>query len=239
MQTHPEVTFVKNIAIIPARSGSKGIPDKNIKELYGKPLIAWTIEAALKSKMYDEVMVSTDSKEYADISKKYGASVPFLRSSENSSDTSSSWDAVREVLCNYKDMGNEFDTFTLLQPTSPLRSAGDITGSFSMMKEKNARTIVSVCETQDSPYTCNTLPKSMSMSDFFIEEYKNTRRQDLPKCYKLNGAIYLSKVDDFLKDGDIYSGGCYAYIMDDKRSVDIDTELDFKIAELLIPICSL
>lgn len=225
---------MKNIAIIPARSGSKGIPDKNIKNLYGKPLIAWTIETALKSEMFDVVMVSTDSDKYADIAKVFGAEVPFLRSSANSSDTSSSWDAVREVLLRYKELGRNFDTFTLLQPTSPLRSADDIKGSFDLMKMKNARTVVSVCETEDSPYTCNILPETMSMKDFFIEEYKNTRRQDLPKCYKLNGAIYLSRVDDFLNDGDIYSVDCYAYVMDDKRSVDIDTDLDFKIAELLI-----
>ena len=225
---------MKNIAIIPARSGSKGIPDKNIKALYGKPLIAWSIEAALKSKMYDTVMVSTDSERYADIARGFGAEVPFLRSSENSSDTSSSWDAVREVIQGYKEHGHKFDTFTLLQPTSPLRNADDIKGSFAQMLDKDARTIVSLCETEDSPYTCNTLPESMSMQDFFIEEYKNTRRQDLPKCYRLNGAIYLSKVEEFLKDGDIYANDCYAYIMDGTRSVDIDTDLDFKIAQLLI-----
>lgn len=225
---------MKNIAIIPARSGSKGLPDKNIKMLSGKPLIAWSIEAAISSGVYDEVMVSTDSEKYADIARSFGAKVPFLRSAEASSDTSSSWDAVREVILKYQEFGQDFDTFTLLQPTSPLRSADDIKGSFDQMLDKNARTIVSVCETEDSPYTCNTLPESMSMQDFFIEEYKNTRRQDLPNCYRLNGAIYLSKVDDFLKDGDIYANDCYAYIMDGQRSVDIDTDLDFKIAQLLI-----
>ena len=225
---------MKNIAIIPARSGSKGLPDKNIKMLSGKPLIAWSIEAAISSGVYDEVMVSTDSEKYADIARSFGAKVPFLRSAEASSDTSSSWDAVREVILKYQELGQHFDTFTLLQPTSPLRSADDIKGSFDQMLDKNARTIVSVCETEDSPYTCNTLPESMSMQDFFIEEYKNTRRQDLLKCYRLNGAIYLSKVDDFLKDGDIYASDCYAYIMDGTRSVDIDTDLDFKIAQLLI-----
>lgn len=225
---------MKNIAIIPARSGSKGLPDKNIKMLSGKPLIAWSIEAATSSGMYDEVMVSTDSEKYADIARSFGAKVPFLRSAEASSDTSSSWDAVREVILKYQELGQNFDTFTLLQPTSPLRSADDIKGSFDQMLDKNARTIVSVCETEDSPYTCNTLPESMSMQNFFIEEYKNTRRQDLPKCYRLNGAIYLSKVDEFLKDGDIYANDCYAYIMDGQRSVDIDTDLDFKIAQLLI-----
>ncbi|SEQ15702.1 acylneuraminate cytidylyltransferase family protein [Butyrivibrio sp. TB] len=225
---------MKNIAIIPARSGSKGLPDKNIKMLSGKPLIAWSIEAAISSGVYDEVMVSTDSEKYADIARSFGAKVPFLRSAEASSDTSSSWDAVREVILKYQELGQNFDTFTLLQPTSPLRSADDIKGSFDQMLDKNARTIVSVCETEDSPYTCNTLPESMSMQDFFIEEYKNTRRQDLPKCYRLNGAIYLSKVDEFLKDGDIYASDCYAYIMDGTRSVDIDTDFDFKIAQLLI-----
>ena len=114
---------MKNIAIIPARSGSKGIPDKNIKDINGKPLIAWTIEAAIKSNMFNCVMVSTDSDKYADIARNYGAEVPFLRSSENSSDTSSSWDVVREVLLKYEEMGFLFDTFTLLQPTSPLNSS--------------------------------------------------------------------------------------------------------------------
>lgn len=225
---------MKNIAIIPARSGSKGIKDKNIKMLCNKPLIAWTIEAALQSEMFDTVMVSTDSEQYAEVAKQFGAKVPFLRSKVNSSDTSSSWDAVKEVILKYHELGDDFDTFTLLQPTSPLRSARDITESFGLMKIKNARSIVSVCETEDSPYTCNTLPRSLSMDDFFVEEFKNTRRQDLPKCYKLNGAIYLSKTCDFLKDGDIYSNDCYAYIMDEKNSIDIDTELDFRIAEILL-----
>ena len=225
---------MKNIAIIPARSGSKGLPDKNIKMLSGRPLIAWSIEAAISSGVYDEVMVSTDSEKYADIARSFGAKVPFLRSAEASSDTSSSWDAVREVILKYQELGQNFDTFTLLQPTSPLRSVDDIKGSFAQMMNKNCRTIVSVCETEDSPYTCNILPESMSMQDFFIEEYKNTRRQDLPKYYRLNGAIYLSKVVEFLKDGDIYANDCYAYIMDGQRSVDIDTDLDFKIAQLLI-----
>lgn len=225
---------MKNIAIIPARSGSKGIPDKNIKELGNKPLIAWTIEAAISSKMFDEVMVSTDSEKYANIASSFGAHIPFLRSSENSSDVASSWDTVREVLLKYQKLARYFDTFTLLQPTSPMRNAEDIIGSFELMKKKDARTIVSVCETQDSPYLCNTLPESMSMANFFIDKYKNKRRQDLPKCYKLNGAIYLSKVKDFLDDGDVYKNDCYAYIMDGLKSVDIDTMLDFKMAELIV-----
>ena len=104
---------MKNIAIIPARSGSKGVKDKNIRDLCGKPLIAYTIEAAIKSGEFDEIMVSTDSEKYAQIAEQYGANIPFLRSEETSSDTASSWDMVEEVLNGYRDRGQEFDTFCL------------------------------------------------------------------------------------------------------------------------------
>ena len=114
---------MRNIAIIPARSGSKGIKDKNIRLLNGKPLLAYTIEAALKSKCFDVVMVSTDSKKYKKIAEEYEAEVPFLRSEGNSKDYSSPWEVVKEVLERFKALGEEFDTFALLQPTSPLRSA--------------------------------------------------------------------------------------------------------------------
>jgi len=109
---------MKNIAIIPARSGSKGLPDKNIRLLCGKPLLAYSIEAALQSDMFDVVHVSTDSIQYAEIAKKFGADVPFLRSTETSSDSASSWDVVKEVIEKYQKVGKCFDTFMLLQPTS-------------------------------------------------------------------------------------------------------------------------
>ena len=137
---------MKNIAIIPARSGSKGLKDKNIKPLMGKPLLAYSIEAAMQSNMFDTVMVSTDSETYAKIARKYGAEVPFLRSAETSSDTASSWDAVAEVLNGYAAIDRCFDTFMLLQPTSPLRTAGDIVGAYRTMEEKDANTVVSLCE---------------------------------------------------------------------------------------------
>ena len=112
---------MKNIAIIPARSGSKGVIDKNIRDLHGKPLMAYTIEAALGSGVFDEVMVSTDSEKYAQIAREWGAAVPFLRSERTSTDSASSWDMVDEVLGEYEKRGRIFDTFCLLQPTSPLR----------------------------------------------------------------------------------------------------------------------
>ena len=115
-----------NLAIIPARSGSKGVIDKNIRELNGKPLMEYSIEVAMKSKCFDEVMVSTDSEKYADIARRCGAKVPFLRSTENSSEWATSWGVVREVLNRYREQGILFEMVTLLQPTSPLRTANDI-----------------------------------------------------------------------------------------------------------------
>ena len=128
---------MKNIAIITARSGSKGLKDKNIKELNGKPLMAYTIEAALESKQFETVMVSTDSEEYAKIARKYGAEVPFLRSEKTSSDEAGSWDVILEVLENYAELGKMYDTVCLLQPTSPLRKVDDIINSYKILEEKN------------------------------------------------------------------------------------------------------
>jgi len=225
---------MKNLAIIPARSGSKGLHDKNIKQLNNKPMIAYSIEAAIASGMFDTVIVSTDSERYAEIAQEYGAEVPFLRSAETSSDTASSWDMVEEVLTNYQKMGKTFDTFMLLQPTSPLRSAENIREAYKELVDKNAKTIVSVCEVDHSPLQCNTLPESRSLSSFFSEASKGKRRQDLPTYYRFNGAIYLSYVDFFRVDHDIYRNSSFAYIMDKRNSVDIDDEYDFVIAEAIM-----
>jgi len=226
--------MMKSIAIIPARSGSKGLKDKNIRDLNGKPLLAYSIESALDSHMFTVVHVSTDSAIYADIAKKYGADVPFLRSEFASSDTASSWEVVKEVLLKYEKIGKTFDTFVLLQPTSPLRTGNDIINAYKLKEEKGAITIVSVCEMDHSPLQSNTLPDNLSMDGFEREEVKNLRRQDMPTYYRFNGAIYLSDVDHFIETGDIYEKECYAYIMDRRASVDIDDEMDFKIAEVLI-----
>ena len=225
---------MKNLAIIPARSGSKGLPNKNIKLLAGKPLMAYSIEAALASDMFDTVMVSTDSEEYAEIARDYGAEVPFLRSEKTSSDTASSWDAVEEVLIEYRKLGREFDSFMLLQPTSPLRSSQDICNAFVEMKGKNANSIVSLCEVDHSPLQCNVLPEDLSLDTFIRDDAKGKRRQDLPLYYRFNGAIYLAKVPFFMSDHDIYRERCFAYVMDKINSIDIDDELDFLIASAIL-----
>ena len=221
---------MKNLAIIPARSGSKGIKDKNIRDLCGKPLMAYSIEVALQSGKFEEVMVSTDSEKYAAIARKYGASVPFLRSDATASDTASSWDMVDEVLHNYKTLGREFDTFCLLQPTSPLRNAEDIVAAYSLYEDKADFAVVSVCEAEHSPLWCGHLPESNEFINF-VQQDKLKQRQAGKKFYRLNGAIYIVNIEKFKADRQLYQKGSFAYIMSQVRSVDIDTELDFRLAE--------
>ncbi|MBR7165960.1 MAG: acylneuraminate cytidylyltransferase family protein [Clostridia bacterium] len=225
---------MKNIAIILARSGSKGLPDKNILPLAGKPLIAYSIEAALESGCFDKVMVSTDSEKYAQIAKEYGAEVPFLRSDINSSDTASSWESVAEVLAEYEKRGEHFDMFTLLQPTSPLRTAADIKGAYHQYQKRRAGAVVSVCEAEHSPRWCKQLPENLSM-DGFLTPQDVGPRQALGTFYRLNGSIYMVNCDHFKENiNNIYHDGCYAYVMPQERSFDIDTMLDFVIAETVM-----
>ena len=237
---------MKNIAIIIARSGSKGVPNKNIKILNGKPLMAWTIEAALDSGMFDTVMVSTDSEEYAKIAREYGAEVPFLRSEETSRDNSNSWDAVAEVIAKYKELGREFDTLMLLQPTSPLRDADDIKDAYRVHSQRMGNALFSVCECDHNPLLTRMDNGTMSYGKpeetllaSIVEKslgkmsaYK--RRQDMPRFFRTNGAIFMVRVDAFEKVRKSYDESCYMYLMPQDKSIDIDTELDFIMAEAIM-----
>lgn len=226
---------MRNLAIIPARSGSKGLKDKNIRPLAGKPLLAYTIEAARRSGVFDTVMVSTDSEHYAETAREYGAEVPFLRSAEQASDTASSWDAVREVLRGYQERGIAFGTVTLLQPTSPLRTGEDIMEACRLFMEKQADTVVSVTEVDHPVQWCFTLPGDASMDAFGSSPYHAMRRQELAPHYRENGAIYIVRTEKLADPAwDIYSRNCYAYRMPRARSLDIDDILDFKMAEMLL-----
>ncbi len=224
---------MSRLAIIPARSGSKGIIDKNIKLMNGIPLIAYSIQAAIESQCFDEIMVSTDSEKYAEIAKKYHASVPFLRSSETSGDSASSWDMVKEVLSEYAKVGVEFDEFCLLQPTSPLRDAHDIEAAFKLFEEKNANSVISVCKAEHSPLWCGKLDETMSLNNFIPKENMKNRQAG-GTFYRLNGAIYIFDIKAFYLDSYIFKDGSYAYLMEDEKSIDIDTEMDFRIAEFLL-----
>lgn len=224
---------MKNLAIIPARSGSKGLPNKNIKKLCGVPLMAYSIRAAIESNKFSKVMVSTDSESYAKIAEEYGAEVPFLRSPELSGDAAGSWDVVREVLDKYAEFNNRFETVCLLQPTSPLRQSSDIVGAYHLYDENNADNIIGVCESDHSPLWMNTIPQDLSLEHFIRDDIQNKNRQKLDVYYRINGAIYIRKTASIISNASIYNNS-FAYIMPRERSVDIDVELDFIIAETLL-----
>lgn len=225
------------IAIIPARSGSKGLKDKNIRDLCGKPLLAYSVERAIQSHIFDTVHVSTDSKEYADIAESYGAEEPFLRKTENAGDFSSSWDVVREVLNSYKKIGREYDICVLLQPTSPLRTTEDILTAYRLFLNNDIKSLTSVTETDHPVQWCFGLDETCLMKEYAASPYKNCRRQELKKYYRENGAIYIVRTSDIVDpEFDFYTESCLAYIMDKDRSIDIDTLQDFMIAKALMGI---
>ena len=225
---------MNRIAIIPARSGSKGLKDKNIKELNGKPLIAYSIEAAIRSGKFKKVFVSTDSQKYADIAIQYGADASFLRSEKNSSDTAGSWDAVREVIDVLRTKGEEYDEIMLLQATSPLRTEQDIINAIDLLHERKGKAVVSLTECDHSPIWCNTLPEDGGMDNFDRLEYKDLPRQSLPTFYRYNGAIYLVTSKELYNKEHMLEHECYAYVMPQSRSIDIDTAMDFLIAETIM-----
>lgn len=223
-----------NIAIIPARGGSKRLPGKNIKLLAGKPMIALTIEAALESNIFDHVFVSTDDKEIARISKNFGAEVPFMRPKELASDTATTNDVVTHLVDWFeKKYGHSVSNIAILQPTSPLRKARHIEESMELMQERSAKAVVSVCELEHPIQFCNTLGINGSM-DGFITPDAIRRTQDLKLYYRLNGAIYIFDREYVGKLNKLYSSGTHAYIMDQKSSIDIDTENDFELANYYI-----
>lgn len=224
----------KIIGIIPARGGSKGIRKKNIVDLAGKPLIAYTIEQAKGSKYIDKIIVTTDDEEIADISRSLGAEVPFSRPKALATDEAKGIDVVLHAITWFDSNEESFDIVMMLQPTSPLRLSEDIDKAIEVLFLKNAMAIVSVCKSEHHPLWSNTLPEDSNMKNFINPEYMNKNRQELPVFYRLNGAIYLSFCN-YIKDRkSFYGENTFAYIMPEERSIDIDNMLDFKLAELLL-----
>ncbi len=221
------------LALIPARGGSKRLPRKNIKPLGDKPLIAWSIEAALESKHLEDVVVSTEDDEIANVASQYGAQVPFKRPYMLSLDSTSTMDVILHTIETLESEGKEYKYLLLLQPTSPLRSNQDIDNIIELMMKKEADSIISVCESEHSPLWSNRLPKDHSM-DNFLPKKAESISQELPTYYRLNGSIYLAKIDQLKKRRSFFMPNSFAYIMPQSRSVDIDSELDFKLAEILV-----
>lgn len=218
---------MKKIAIIPARSGSKGLKDKNILNLGGKPLIAWTIESAKKSECFDRIIVTTDSEEYGDICKRYGADVIY-RSKETSTDTASMYEVIKELFDKINI--DEYDYFALLQPTSPLRNEVHIKEAIKLFEEnfETKNTLVSVTKASKSSILINPIEEDLSLKHF-NKDYSNYARQNYNE-YETNGAIFISKIEHYLNKKDFFGESGIAYIMDRESSIDINDQLDFELA---------
>ncbi|MFT7860918.1 MAG: acylneuraminate cytidylyltransferase family protein [Sulfurimonas sp.] len=223
----------KILAIIPARGGSKRLPKKNLLPLDGTPLIGWSIEEARRSKYIDTLIVSTDSTEIQEVAHAFGAQTPFLRPSELAADDTRSIDVVIHAIEFYG--AQKYDYVILLQPTSPLRDVDDIDSAIEYFFEKEATSVIGVCEVEHSPLWSNTLDETKSMDNFLDQKYNNARSQDLPVYYRINGAFYMSKVDSVLKNETFFvTHDIYAHIMSQEHSVDIDTFIDFTTAEAIL-----
>lgn len=226
----------KFIAIIPARSGSKGLPDKNIKILNGKPLIAWSIETALECKYIDEVVVSTDSQKYAGISKEYGANVPFIRPVEYATDTASRKEVIEHTINFYKQNGKKFDYIVFLEPTSPLRTVDDLNIAIEqLMENKNgAESIVGVCELE-SFHPAFLIKLQNGFLEFLDsnQQSKVLRRQDLETFYFYEGSLYISDVDKYLQK-EFYHNKTIGYVVPRWKSLEIDEIEDFIMIEAIM-----
>lgn len=218
---------MKRLAYIPARGGSKGIPKKNIAELGEMPLIAFTIVAALKSGLFEKVMVSTDSEEIADVARQYGAWVPFLRYAEFAQDTSKTIDAVISDKSRLEAMGEKFDEFVLLQCTSPFRTAKDIQGAVALA-EKMHSGVVSISPVEEHPILMRTIDADGKVSKV-LNCSSTCRRQDMPPYYRVNGAIYVNFWGELTPDLSL-NDNPYGYVMERKDSLDIDTKADLEAA---------
>lgn len=223
----------KILAIIPARAGSKGIKDKNIIDLNGKPLIAYSIEAGLKSKYIDKVVVTTDGEEIAREAIKYGAEVPFLRPEYLSSDNAKTIDAVIHCIEEMEKLGEKYDYVVLLQPTQPLRQSWHIDEAIELILEKNEEALVSVSKVKDNPILIRSIDSNGYAVNLLLES-STKRRQDFQDFYKVNGAIYINKINQNLNNKTSLNDNKLVYIMDEKYDVDIDEMLDLQIAEIMM-----
>ena len=218
---------MKNLCIIPARGGSKRIPRKNIKPFLGKPIIAYSIEAALKSGLFAEVMVSTDDEEIADVAKQYGAKVPFMRSAETASDFATTADVLKEVLAKYQELGQEFDNFCCFYATAPLVQSEDVVSAFECLQSSDFTCVYPVVQFSYPIWRCLDIADDGTMTRHW-PEYENSRSQDLPKEFHDSGTFYWYKTKEWLSGRNKIGG----IIVDETAVQDIDNETDWKLAEM-------
>lgn len=221
---------MNQLAVITARGGSKRIPRKNIKEFCGKPIMAYSIEAALKSGAFDTVMVSTDDREIAEIAEKYGATVPFFRSEKTSNDFAVTSQVLAEVLEEYESRGQCFDRVCCIYPTAPFISAGRLRTAMELLEEKQADSVLPVVRFSFPPQ------RGVVMEDGFLRfkwpEHRNTRSQDLEPFYHDVGQFYCVNVESFREQQVLVMERTVPLILSELEIQDIDTEEDWKLAEL-------
>jgi CMP-N-acetylneuraminic acid synthetase len=230
------LNFLPNIlAVITARGGSKTVPRKNLSIVGGKPLIAWTIEAAKASPSLDRILVSTDDEEIGEIARRWGAEVPFIRPAELAGDKSPHIPVVQHAVRWVEDQEWEKpDWILLLQPTTPLRTSEDIENAIRLMLEKGCDSVFSVCEAASHPYLTKRITKQGFVEDFTETPEGYLARQALPPAYALNGALYLVRRDVLMEEGTFQTGSTCAYIMPPERSLDIDTPWDLFLVDLIL-----
>lgn len=223
------------LAIIPARGGSKELPGKNIKQLCGKPLISYTIEAAISAKTIDRIVLSTDDREIARVASKYRIEIPFMRPKKLAEDNSPAIDAYLYTINKINtDLEGNYKEFIVLLPTSPLRDGEDIDKAVGLFYEKNADSVISCVEMQHPPYWAKKIDGQGKIKSYFSGDDGNRNRQDFETAYIPNGALFIFKCTLLEETGNYYSDMTYAYIMPKERSVDIDSLSDFYYAEYLM-----
>ena len=218
------------VAIITARGGSKRIPKKNIKDFCGKPILAYSIEAALKSELFKEVMVSTDSEEIAEVARRYGAAVPFMRSNKTSDDYATTADVLMEVLCEYEKRGETFQYMACIYPTAPFVTAEKLIQGMELLKKENANMVMPVVPFSYPPqrgYIIQNQRLNMKYKENF-----SRRSQDLEKIYHDCGQFYLYQIDEYRRQKGIIMEGIIPIVVSELQVQDIDNEIDWKLAEM-------
>ena len=221
---------MSNIAIIPARGGSKRIPRKNIKLFLGKPIIAYSIEAALKSKLFDEVMVSTDDEEIARVAIKYGANVPFYRSKKNSDDYATTFDVLNEVISRYKEMNKNFEYTCCIYPCAPFITNEKLIKAHDLLTKNNANSVFNIVE-YSYPIQ-RSLRLVGTKTEFNDVRHTSTRSQDLEKTYHDSGQFYFMKSSIVLNDEEVVGNNSHSIIVSEFEVQDIDTAIDWRLAEI-------
>lgn len=218
---------MKNLCIIPARGGSKRIPRKNVRPFLGKPMLAYSIDAAKQSSLFEEIMVSTDDEEIAAVARQYGANVPFMRSEKTAGDFATTTDVLKEVIARYKELGQEFDNFCCFYATAPLAQSKDVVDAFHLLLRSGFTCVYPVVQFSYPIWRCLDLAEDGTLTRHW-PQYENSRSQDLPKEYHDTGTFYWYKTKEWL-DGNIKVGGI---VVDETIIQDIDTETDWKLAEM-------